>query len=191
MIEISFTVEDKVCVIMRNGAIYGVKDGKYDFYEADDLSDSDVSLVLMMQNDAEQKCKELGDDCSYRYIVGTATVKGWAPYNSCTKAKDELIDADNVMNALYNTSIELYNSEYEEFQREIDKIPTIDLESLRPTAHWEPCDLVEVDTSSGECYRNKNMGVKCSSCHHAYNKYALWDRSFCPGCGARMVNTDE
>lgn len=88
MIEIPFTVEDKVCVIMRGSSIYGVKDGNYGFYETDDLSDSDVSIVLMMQKDAERKCKELGDDCTYHYIVGTATIKGWAPYNDCTEAKD-------------------------------------------------------------------------------------------------------
>lgn len=85
MIEIPFTVEDKVCVIMRGNTIYGVKDGHYGFYRTDDFSDNDVSFVLMMQKDAERKCEELGDGCSCCYIVGTATIKGWAPYNDCNE----------------------------------------------------------------------------------------------------------
>lgn len=85
MIEIPFTVEDKVCVIMRGNTIYGVKDGHYGFYRTNDFSDNDVSFVLMMQKDAERKCEELGDGCSYCYIAGTATIKGWAPYNDCNE----------------------------------------------------------------------------------------------------------
>ena len=85
MIEIPFTVEDKVCVIMRGDTIYGIKDGNYGFYKTSDYSDSDVSFVLMMQKDAERKCEELGNDCTCCYIAGTATIKGWAPYNDCNE----------------------------------------------------------------------------------------------------------
>lgn len=47
-----------------------------------------------------------------------------------------LIDADKVMDALYDAGIELYRSEYEEFQKNLDKMPTIDPETLRPMAEW-------------------------------------------------------
>lgn len=60
-------------------------------------------------------------------------------------------------------------------------------ESARVTAHWEICDLVKADVAHGECVRYENMAVRCSNCCHAYDKYALWDRNFCPSCGARMV----
>ena len=46
-----------------------------------------------------------------------------------------LIDASNVMEAVFG-AVELYDSEYLAIQHEIEKIPTIDPESLRPTAHW-------------------------------------------------------
>lgn len=95
-----------------------------------------------------------------------------------------LIDADNVMDTLYNTSIELYRSEYEEFQREIDKIPTIDPESLRPTAKWI---ITKTNIFGVNCY-------ECSCCHeHRYNAKNAWENrmKYCACCGARMVSTDE
>lgn len=46
------------------------------------------------------------------------------------------IDADEVMDALYDAGIELYRSEYEEFQARLNKIPTIDPKTLQPTTHW-------------------------------------------------------
>ena len=70
-----------------------------------------------------------------------------------------------------------------------DDCPTIDPESMRPTAHWIKCDLVEVE--HGECTRYKDAGIKCSKCKHAYNKFALWDRNFCPGCGFRMNDCED
>lgn len=70
-----------------------------------------------------------------------------------------------------------------------DDCPTIDPESMRPTAHWIKCDLVEVE--HGECTRYKDAGIKCSKCKHAYDKFALWDRNFCPGCGSRMNDCED
>lgn len=59
-------------------------------------------------------------------------------------------------------------------QRAIDAAPTIDPESLRPTAHW-------ISDSGG----SKN--VVCSAC----NAISFAAYNFCPHCGKRMVNTDE
>ena len=71
---------------------------------------------------------------------------------------------------------------------EIDIMPTINPESLRPTAHWD-----------GEATRYVD-GVlvydvwHCSKCAYTIddgtdNKNDL--PNYCPHCGARMVNTDE
>ena len=73
------------------------------------------------------------------------------PGVSQPKEPVRLIDANETMEALNRAEIELYPSEYKAFQKAIDEIPTIDPESLRPTAHWIKCDLVEVE--HGECTR--------------------------------------
>lgn len=59
-------------------------------------------------------------------------------------------------------------------QRAIDAAPTIDPESLRPTAHW-------ISDSGG------STNVVCSAC----NAISFTAYNFCPECGKRMVNTDE
>lgn len=53
----------------------------------------------------------------------------------------------------------------------IDAAPTIDPESLRPTAHWITCK-----------YHPKFKCSRCASSHFA-------PRKFCPECGARMIYT--
>ena len=70
-----------------------------------------------------------------------------------------------------------------------DDCPTIDPKSLRPTAHWIKCDLFEVE--HGECTRYKDAGIECSKCNHIYDKFALWDGIFCPGCGSRMIDYED
>lgn len=57
---------------------------------------------------------------------------------------------------------------------DIDIMPTIDPESLRPTAHW-------ISDSGG------STNVVCSAC----NAISFAAYNFCPECGKRMVNTDE
>lgn len=99
-----------------------------------------------------------------------------------------LIDANNVMEAVF-CAVELYNSEYLAIQDEIKKIPTIDPKSLRPTAHWIECDLAKVE--HGECTRYKDAGIECSKCKRVYDKSALWDGNFCPGCGSRMIDCED
>jgi hypothetical protein len=59
-------------------------------------------------------------------------------------------------------------------QRAIDAAPTIDPESLRPTAHW-------ISDSGG------STNVVCSAC----NAISFAAYNFCPECGKRMVNADE
>ena len=67
---------------------------------------------------------------------------------------------------------------------DIDIMPTIDPESLRPEAEWE------------KSFLQSGKGVKfivCTRCRHTFqsSKEGLWCRKYCPECGARMVNADE
>lgn len=57
---------------------------------------------------------------------------------------------------------------------DIDIMPTIDPESLRPTAHW-------ISDSGG------STNVVCSAC----NAISFAAYNFCPHCGKRMVNADD
>ena len=98
------------------------------------------------------------------------------------------IDADKVMDALYDSGIELYRSEYEEFQTKLDEIPTIEgPESMRPTAHWE----------NEEDFNGDPVVWFCSACKE---RFFLYDGTpeeinykYCPYCGARIrtVSSDE
>ena len=107
-----------------------------------------------------------------------------------------LIDADKVMDALDDAGIELYHSEYEEFQKNLDNIPTIDPESLRPTAHWI-AEFVSEVYGPEAAYGGRGdyiCGFYCSNCHNeAILNEAGEDFTpkFCPECGARMVNADD
>lgn len=60
-----------------------------------------------------------------------------------------------------------------DFAKWLKAIPTIDPESLRPTAHW-------ISDSGG------STNVVCSAC----NAISFAAYNFCPECGKRMVNTD-
>ena len=61
---------------------------------------------------------------------------------------------------------------------EIDIMPTIDPESLRPTARWKHGGI------DGNSYTVNWICRKCG-------KVADFDYKYCPSFGARMVNTDE
>ena len=92
------------------------------------------------------------------------------------------IDADKVMDALYDSGIELYRSEYEEFQTKLDEIPTIEgQELLRPTAHWE----------NEEDFNGDPVVWFCSACKE---RFFLYDGTpeeinykYCPYCGAKCT----
>mgnify|MGYP004704987973 CR=1 FL=1 len=62
----------------------------------------------------------------------------------------------------------------------IDTAPTIDPESLRPTAHWINRGYV--------CGENE---YECSACHETEWRTSASRMKYCMFCGARMVNTDE
>jgi hypothetical protein len=96
-----------------------------------------------------------------------------------------LIDAREVMIAVFN-AIEIDEDEYNAIKAEVDEIPTIDPESLRPTAHI-------MRGTVRDTYDN----AFCSSCRSCLNGDEYFEEvlahryKYCPYCGARMVNTDE
>lgn len=65
---------------------------------------------------------------------------------------------------------------------DIDIMPTIYPESLRPTAKWKK-----------SFYHSPKDGkyIVCTRCRHSFAKKLLWCRKYCPECGARMVNADD
>lgn len=92
-----------------------------------------------------------------------------------------LIDADKVPRISYMSGCAYEGSEYQAYKSGaeygrglVDDAPTIDPESLRPTAHW-------ISDSGG------SPNVVCSAC----NAISFAAYNFCPECGKRMVNTDE
>lgn len=56
--------------------------------------------------------------------------------------------------------------------------------------HWEVTDWVEYDGHS-ECVHHPKEGLWCSNCKHCFREKLLWERNFCPSCGARMDETED
>lgn len=63
---------------------------------------------------------------------------------------------------------------------DIDIMPTIDPESLRPTAHWIKRGYV--------CGENE---YECSACHETEWRTSASRMKYCMFCGARMVNAND
>lgn len=101
------------------------------------------------------------------------------PGASQPKEPARLIDASNVMEAVFG-AVELDDSQYLAIQHEIEKLPTIDHEPLRPTAHWIKHGYV--------CGENE---YECSACHETEWRTSEKRMKYCMFCGARMVNTDD
>lgn len=85
-----------------------------------------------------------------------------------------LIDADELREYWLYSGLNENIYDTNDVLESIDDAPTVDPESLRPTAHW-------LSDSSG------STNVVCSAC----NAISFAAYNFCPECGKRMVNTDE
>ena len=83
-------------------------------------------------------------------------------------AMQNVLDEIRYKESLYTSTV------YFIIKKAIDAAPTIDPESLRPTAHW-------IRDSAG------STNVVCSAC----NAISFAAYNFCPECGKRMVNTDD
>lgn len=68
-----------------------------------------------------------------------------------------------------------------DFAKWLKSIPTIDPESLRPTAHW-------IVTKTNVCGINR---YECSSCGAVRYKASALHLKYCQYCGKRMVNADD
>ena len=89
-----------------------------------------------------------------------------------------LIYAEDAMSRI-KAETRFYSGTYAEIERAIDAAPTIEPESLRPTAHWihkKVYCIVEATFCS-----NCGRGIIAGGRLHKY----------CPSCGARMVNANE
>lgn len=95
-----------------------------------------------------------------------------------------LIDADKVPPLSDLSGCDYEGGEYQAYKSGaeygrglVDDAPTVDPESLRPTAKWE------------KSFDGKS--IVCTRCRHAFSKKGLWCRKYCPECGARMVNYSD
>lgn len=96
-----------------------------------------------------------------------------------------LIDADKVPQlsdmigcAYEGGEYQAYKAGAEYVRSLIEDAPTIDPESLQPTAHWV---IKETDR------RGIILSWKCDKC----GRLSRNDYPYCPHCGKRMVNADE
>ena len=91
-----------------------------------------------------------------------------------------LIDAREVMIAVFN-AIEMDEDEYNAIKAEVDEIPTVDPESLQPTAH--------IMRGTAQCTHDAGFCSNCKLCIDAdYGTALAKAYNYCPHCGARMVN---
>ena len=67
----------------------------------------------------------------------------------------------------------------------IDRQPTIDPESLRPTAHWVK------DGDAENPYRGSGTKYHCSACGRRAGYKQRWLYKFCPCCGAKMEDESD
>lgn len=113
-----------------------------------------------------------------------------------------LIDADKVPPLSDLSGCGYEGSEYQAYKSGaeygrllVDDAPTIDPESLLPTAHWIQCDFVIRNYDDLEDTIYRGLGRKCSRCARIYDATKMDIKTnYCPHCGARvarMEDTDE
>ena len=94
---------------------------------------------------------------------------------------DEYIKREAAIEAVEDTSIELYQSEWKEIEEKINAIPTADVMPVI-YGHWIQHEEDEEDE------------YECSACHCRFDYdtiYGIFDNRFqyakyCPNCGAKM-----
>lgn len=87
---------------------------------------------------------------------------------------DELGESDNAIRCAKDIVTLKY------FAKWLKAIPTIDPESMRPTAHWIKRGYV--------CGENE---YECSACHQTEWRTSASCMKYCMFCDARMVNSSE
>lgn len=76
------------------------------------------------------------------------------------KEPARLIDANNVMEAVFG-AVELDDSQYLAIQHEIEKLPTMHPESMRPTVHW-------ISVKDRLPAKHEHVLIYDSVCHEIY-----------------------
>lgn len=100
-----------------------------------------------------------------------------------------LIDANKVMNAVCN-AIDIDEKQWNKIKQEVDEIPTIDPESLRPTAHIM-CGTVPDTHDDAFCSNCRSyLGVPGVD-YEDYDSVLSHRYKYCPYCNARIVSADE
>lgn len=96
-----------------------------------------------------------------------------------------LIKADDIKRVISETHIhgEAVFLEAAHVENLIDGMPTIDPESLRPTAH--------IMRGTVQCTHDAGFCSNCKLCiDEDYGVALAKSYNYCPHCGARMVNDD-
>lgn len=64
--------------------------------------------------------------------------------------------------------------------------PYKEIKEFAPVVYgtWEEVDSCEL--TGDEILKFPKGALRCSACAHAFAKTLLWERNFCPNCGARM-----
>lgn len=103
-----------------------------------------------------------------------------------------LVDADGILRSVDMSGCAYDGSEYQAYKAGaeyvrglIEDAPTINPESLRPTAHWIIMDSFYKDS----------FVLRCSACKRDFVLHGRTPKNenyqYCPACGKRMVNADE
>lgn len=111
------------------------------------------------------------------------------PIPGASQPKDpvRLVDANSILRSIDMNGSAYDGSEYQAYKSGaeyvrglIEDAPTIDPESLRPTAEWIDRGYV--------CGEHE---YECSACHETEWRTSEKRMKYCMFCGKRMVNTNE
>ena len=111
------------------------------------------------------------------------------PIPCASQPKDpvRLVDANGILRSVGMSGCGYEGSEYQAYKAGVeyvrglvDDAPTVDPESLRPTAKWIDRGYV--------CGEHE---YECSACHETEWRTSEKRMKFCMFCGKRMVNTNE
>ena len=94
--------------------------------------------------------------------------------------EQSLIDKDKLVESMVWRDDQGMISSIDDILDTIENEPTIDPESLRPTAHWVK------DGDAENPYRGSGTKYHCSACGRRAGYKQRWLYRFCPCCGAKM-----
>ena len=94
--------------------------------------------------------------------------------------EQSLIDKDKLVESMVWRDDQGMISSIDDILDTIENEPTIDPESLRPTAHWVK------DGDAENPYRGSGTKYHCSACGRRAGYKQRWLYKFCPCCGAKM-----